>query len=386
MAQEDIVSGVFGITPEMYQAGQTQRDIAEQQAAQESAGKGLFASAYAPQIQQQAQLNARALGGLLGVEDPQLQMIREVSNIRNQFDITTPEGMKGFAQAIAPKYPQLAVKAVEKSNTMMETGAKAETAKQKIDQEKKLREALSGLGDNPTDEEYLKVFRQFGNPDQQAKAIEMSIARKTKLSGAGVGRQEIVSNNGVQAGYVDAKGNFFNNQGRKVSSREFEDSQKSHDAASNLLYKLQNITEADINNAYGSMADYTTMTGGKLVGPTETLNAQTKINEVGIRSVLNNLSQLKGASSDKEMAQMIKDFPGYQAEPKVMKEWMDRAVKTTNRFLQTSEKRYGFDTDYAPEGRFTNAVKETKGAVQQGAPDYAALAKAERERRANKNK
>lgn len=188
MAQEDIVSGVFGITPEMYQAGQTQRDMAEQQAAQESAGKGLFASAYAPQIQQQAQLNARALGGLLGVEDPQLQMIREVSNIRNQFDITTPEGMKGFAQAIAPKYPQLAVKAVEKSNTMMETGAKAETAKQKIDQEKKLREELSKLPENASDEDMLKVFRKFGTPDQQAKAIQASLDKKniTAMKNAGM--------------------------------------------------------------------------------------------------------------------------------------------------------------------------------------------------------
>lgn len=133
MAQEDIVSGVFGITPEMYQAGQTQRDIAEQQAAQESAGKGLFASAYAPQIQQQAQLNARALGGLLGVEDPQLQMIREVSNIRNQFDITTPEGMQDFAKAIAPKYPQLAMQALDKVAKLEDIRSKAELRRAQAD-------------------------------------------------------------------------------------------------------------------------------------------------------------------------------------------------------------------------------------------------------------
>lgn len=180
MAREDIVSGVFGLTPEMYQAGQTQRDIAEQQAAQEAANasSGLFAKAYAPQIQQQAQLNARALGGLLGVEDPQLQMVREVSNIRNQFDITTPEGMQSFAQAIAPKYPTLAMQAVERANTMMKTGAEAQTAKQKIDQEKLFREKLNELGADATDEDVLRVARKYGTPDQVMKAVQASLDKK----------------------------------------------------------------------------------------------------------------------------------------------------------------------------------------------------------------
>lgn len=182
MAKEDIVSGVFGITPELYQAGQTQRDIAEQQAARENIGAGLFANAYAPQIQQQAQLTGRAIGGLLGIEDPQMQMVREVSQIRNQFDITTPEGMQGFAQAIAPKYPQLASQAIDRANVMMETGAKAQTAQQKINQEKLLRDELNKLPENASDEDMLKVFRKFGTPDQQARAIQASLDKKAQLA------------------------------------------------------------------------------------------------------------------------------------------------------------------------------------------------------------
>lgn len=180
MAKDDIVSGVFGITPEMYQAGQTQRDITEQQAAQEAANAsgGLFAKAYAPQIQQQSQLIGRALGGVLGIEDPQLQMVREVSNIRNQFDITTPEGMQGFAKAIAPKYPQLAAQAIDRANVMMEAGAKAQTAQQKIDQEKKLRDELNTLGPDATDEDVLRVVRKYGTPDQVMKAVQASIDKK----------------------------------------------------------------------------------------------------------------------------------------------------------------------------------------------------------------
>lgn len=168
MAREDIVSGVFGLTPEMYQAGQTQRDIAEQQVAQTAANEsgGLFAKAYAPQIQQQAQLNARALGGLLGVEDPQLQMVREVSNIRNQFDITTPEGMQSFAQAIAPKYPQLAMQALDKVATLEDMRSKAELRRAQAD--KALRGPVTSPEQLLTSGKYtpasIAKFQQSQNP------------------------------------------------------------------------------------------------------------------------------------------------------------------------------------------------------------------------------
>lgn len=359
MAQEDIVSGIFGLTPEIYQAGQTKRDIAEQQMAQESANAsgGLFSKAYAPQIQQQAQLNARAIGGLLGVEDPQLQMVREVSSIRNQFDITTPEGMQGFAQAIAPKYPDLAMQALDKVTALELKRSQTELRKAQA------AKALRGPTASP---EQLLTSGKY-TPSSIAKYQETSNISDLVLSKEAMGeggKQEMVSNNGVKAGYVDAKGNFFNNQGRKVTTKEYTDAQTSHDKATDLLYKLQNVTEDDINNAYGSAADYTTLTGGKLIGPTKTLEAQTKINEIGIRNVLNNLSQLKGASSDKEMAQMIKDFPGFQASPDVMRSWSNRAINTTNTFLSRSEKRYGFDTDYAPENLFNVKTKEESKSKQ----------------------
>lgn len=359
MAQQNIVGGLFGITPESYLQNRQAQELA--QAQQYGQGIGSLANV-GTLAAQQGQLIGKGIGGLLGVEDPELSLIRQTNQLVQQIGVDTPEKLQTLAGELQkiPGGAPLAIQAIDKANSMMKTSSEAQVAQQKIDQEKLLREELAKLGDNPTDEEYLRVFRKFGTPDQQAKAIEMSIARKAKLAGGGVGRQDVISNNGVKAGYVDAKGNFFNNQGRKVTSKEFEDAQKSHDASVDLLYKLQNITEDDIKNAYGSLADYTTLPGGKLIGSESTVSAQTKINEVGIRNVLNNLQQLKGASSDKEMAQMIKDFPGYQADAATMKKWMDRAVSTTNRFLQRSEQRYGFDTEYGQENRFgTKTGKKT---------------------------
>jgi hypothetical protein len=357
MAERDIVGGMFGVTPEMYQRSMAARDSANNLTAAAQLTPGQLSGYYAMEAGTGL---GRATQGLLGVEDPQLSLIRQTNQLVQQIGVDTPEKLQTLASELQklPGGGPLAMQAIDKSNQMLKTGSEAQIAKQKIDQEKLLREELAKLGDSPTDEEYLSVFRKFGTPDQQARAIEASINRKAKLSGGAGGRQDVVSNNGVKAGYIDAKGNFFNNQGRKVTSKEFTDAQTSHDKATDLLYKLENISEDDINKAYGSLADYTTVTGGKLLGPTSTLEAQTKINEVGIRSVLNNLSQLKGASSDKEMTQMIKDFPGYQSDPDVMKQWVNRAIKTTNDFLSRSEKRYGFDTDYGQEKAFT--LKSTK--------------------------
>jgi hypothetical protein len=98
-----------------------------------------------------------------------------------------------------------------------------------------------------------------------------------------------------------------------------------------------------------------------MAGKTSTIDAQTKINNLQIGSVLNNLSQLKGASSDKEMAQMIKDFPGYEASPTVMNNWVERAATATNRFLKRSENRFGFDTEYANPSIKSTTETDTGG-------------------------
>jgi hypothetical protein len=95
-----------------------------------------------------------------------------------------------------------------------------------------------------------------------------------------------------------------------------------------LGFKLNNLTKDDIKNAYGSAVDYTASKVGQMVGRKNVVDAQNKINSIQIKNVLDNLSQLKGASSDKEMAQMIKDFPAYTASPDVMEKWVERAAKT----------------------------------------------------------
>ena len=97
MAQDSIVGGLFGLTPEMYQRSQQAEDQKEamqfaqlspfQQASAGfySAGRGL----------------GRGIGTLLGAEDPQLQMIAQQQQILRNVDQNDPESIAAGARMAA---------------------------------------------------------------------------------------------------------------------------------------------------------------------------------------------------------------------------------------------------------------------------------------------
>jgi len=115
MADNNVVGGLFGITPEMFQQNR--------QAQQEA--QALRMSQLAPE-QLVTYLGARGgqnLGNvassLLGVEDPQLQAVRKVSEMAKKFDTTTPGGLMQYAQALQQEgLPQYAAMAADRANAM----------------------------------------------------------------------------------------------------------------------------------------------------------------------------------------------------------------------------------------------------------------------------
>jgi hypothetical protein len=187
MAQPNIVPSLFGLTPELYQQNRL-ADLQAQQvrAGTMAAGPGTMlnpslAPLYA-QAAQQGQLQGeglRAVGSLLGVEDPQLVKIRDVQQMRNQFDISTPDGLRSFAQALGQKgYGDLALQAANEADRITKISSEAQMSEQKISQEKKLREELNTLGENATDEDILRIVRKYGTPDQVMRAVQSSMDKK----------------------------------------------------------------------------------------------------------------------------------------------------------------------------------------------------------------
>jgi hypothetical protein len=123
MAERNIVGGMFGITPEMYQQNLAARDTATNaQLAQLAPGQlaGFYAMEAGTGL-------GRATQGLLGVEDPELMKIRDVQQMRTQFDVSTPAGLREFAQALGQKgYTDLAIQATAKAADVDKTIADAE--------------------------------------------------------------------------------------------------------------------------------------------------------------------------------------------------------------------------------------------------------------------
>jgi hypothetical protein len=180
MAERDIVGGMFGVTPEMYQRSMAARDSANNLTAASQLTPGQLSGYYAMEAGTGL---GRATQGLLGVEDPQLSLIRQTNQLVQQIGVDTPEKLQTLASELQkiPGGGQLAMQAIDKANQMMKTGAEAQTAQQKIDQEKLLREELSKLPEDASDEDMLKVFRKFGTPDQQGRAIQASLDKKAAL-------------------------------------------------------------------------------------------------------------------------------------------------------------------------------------------------------------
>lgn len=127
MAEKDIVGGIFGITPEMYQRSMAARDSATNLTAAQLT-PGQLAGFYAMEAGTGL---GRATQGLLGVEDPQLAMIRDVQQMRTQFDVSTPAGLRQFAQALGQKgYSDLAIQASARAADIDKEIATAEKARQ----------------------------------------------------------------------------------------------------------------------------------------------------------------------------------------------------------------------------------------------------------------
>jgi hypothetical protein len=109
----EIVGGLFGVSPEQ---------LMRQRQATDTANAFRFAQ-LSPMERAQMSIYqggaglGRAVGGLLG-GDPELEKISQIKQLSSQFDLTTPQGARQFAQALQPFAPQEAMMAVREADRM----------------------------------------------------------------------------------------------------------------------------------------------------------------------------------------------------------------------------------------------------------------------------
>jgi hypothetical protein len=116
MADNSIVQGLFGIDPTQY--------AQQQQAAQNAQALQFAELSPAQQAQYGAfrggQQIVNAGSQMLGVQDPMLQKATMAKQLAAQFDVTTPQGLQQYANALAQNgAPDLAQMAIARAQEMM---------------------------------------------------------------------------------------------------------------------------------------------------------------------------------------------------------------------------------------------------------------------------
>ena len=166
---DSIVGGLFGMNPDMYQQQQNQQALAQ--------------AAQLAQLDPMARARtgimygANRLVGALGGQDPQLQKISAIQALGQQFDVTTPEGLMQAAGAIRTQYPDVAFGLSQRAQELGLSRAKTQKETFSLSQETKLRDELSRLPPDATQEQILGVVTRFGSPDRVLAALQASSDR-----------------------------------------------------------------------------------------------------------------------------------------------------------------------------------------------------------------
>jgi hypothetical protein len=179
----DIVGSLFGVSPEMYQEERNRQGLKDA-IAMAQLDPMQYANAA---IQAGAGRAAGGFAGLMGVEDPQMRLISIRNSLAQQFDVSTPEGLAQYGKALQQAGDtQGALGAISIGRQMTQemaltgqrqaaeraslaTAAKTELS---IEQERKLRDELSRLPTNATEEQILGVVTKYGSPDKVLAVLQ----------------------------------------------------------------------------------------------------------------------------------------------------------------------------------------------------------------------
>jgi len=182
---ESMIGSLFGLSPEMY--GEQQRVSALSEGAQlaqmNPAARGV-ALTYAG-----ARGLGDVIGGALGAQDPQLQLISARQSIAKQIDQTDPnsiikgaqmlsqigdiQGASALAQYARQAQSEMALMQQRQAAQQASLATAAKT-QLRIEQEKQLRDELAKLPQNASQEDVLAIVTKYGSADKVLSALQAS--------------------------------------------------------------------------------------------------------------------------------------------------------------------------------------------------------------------
>ncbi len=318
---ENIVSNLFGIDPA---ALQQQRATADFSNAFKFAQLDPLQQANLSIYQGSAGLG-RGVTQLLG-GDEQLNKATKVRELASQFDMTSSDGLRQFAQAIAPFAPDVAQQAVRRADEIVTTGLKQAELQTK---------AIKNI----TTAEAQKIQRIGLTED----------GRQVYQSGD---QQYVLSEGGQRVPYygklesktpktelkVDLGGVFDKAFAKQEADKQAEDWVKAGQSYADASALARNVREMEniVGNAfvgsYGSLQAGVSRVfgGGKRLNDTEVFDA------LSAQLVLPLAKLLPGSLAVKELDQLIKTKPNLKQQEGTIR----RLLNTINQDLRASEISY----------------------------------------------
>jgi hypothetical protein len=211
---DNMVASLFGLTPEMY--GEQQRRSA--------LNEGITLAQLSPSARGTAMIYGgakglgNAIGGLMGVEDPQMKIISARQQILAGLDQTNPTSMLEGAKMLAQMGDQQGAFALadyaRKAQSEMalmqqrraaETASLAQAAKTQLSvkQEEDLRGELSKLGPDATQDQVISVLTKYGPPEKVLAALTAAQTR-TEATQAKTAASDAANQAKIEAAKVTA--------------------------------------------------------------------------------------------------------------------------------------------------------------------------------------
>ena len=359
MAQQDVVGSLFGVTPEAYQ--QQQDALLRQQATQ-------FA---AMQPMQQAQYGAYIAGnklggaaaGLMGVEDPQLALVRQTNQLVQQIGVDTPEKLKTLAGELQklPGGAALAAQAIDKANKMLESQATVIA---------KTREQLPTVAK-------LQIYRDklvelYGANDPRVAQVDAVI----KAEGEGKAPKVNVQ--------VAGQKNVL-----EIDKKAAENLQKAEESSATVIERLQEQKQALQKGIIGGQfSDARTAFANSLAAfgikdkKTMEMLADTKrfnTNRIELASAV--AKQLGVNPTDRDFQASLSRFASASDDPSVSLQFIDDMLAISTK--QNTQAREGLDYYRRNDGSFAGYQKPLprSAIVEQQATDRLSQLKAEQAKR-----
>jgi hypothetical protein len=200
---------------------------------------------------------AGALGGAMGIEDPQLKMISARNTIAQQIDQSDPESILKGAQMLAQMGDQQGAMALAQyarqaqgdtalvqQRRAAEQASLAQVAKTQlsIKQEEQLRDELSKLPQGATQEDVLAIVTKYGSPDKVLTALQVSADRAAQREATlQLGREKIEAK--LESDLRQAKTDLEKEQMRIEARKELAQLMASLKGPSSAVLKAQEKAE-----------------------------------------------------------------------------------------------------------------------------------------------